>query len=151
MGKGGRPLGSAGLLPGAERLALSVLRQALDDYQAGNLGAGLWLSSDHGLTWARAAGLDGEHDWCDVLAYRGLAIDGAYDPALDGDLPMEQDASSSRTYKVLLRFKGTGENRLVVSSLVTAAAACGGDIAAAVAELRGTAAGERLRAWLVGE
>lgn len=148
MGKAGRPLGGAVVLPGPAGLAAAVIRQAFEDHQAGNLGAGLWLASEHGLTWARAAGLDGDYDWREVLRVRGLAIDGAYAIELDADMP---ETGDNKTYKAILRFRASGESRLVVSALVTACAACGGDLPAAVRDLAGTAAGERLRAWLTGE
>lgn len=148
MGKAGRPPGGAAVQPGPAGLAAAVIRQAIEDHQAGNLGAGLWLGSEHGLTWARAAGLDGDYDWRTVLRRRGLLLGGEYVPALDTDMP---ELDNNKTYKAVLRFRRSGESRLVVAALVTACAACGGDLPAAVRDLAGTAAGERLRAWLTGE
>ena len=148
-----------------EGLACAVLRQAVRDARAGHDEAAAWLQSCWGELWARAAGLDEDHAWTDVLSAQGFR------PAKREYMP-ERDhadvtAKSEDEYRgarrgrprtspvpthfwVKLVFMNDALTRAVVSDLRYALVSCDGDLPAALGELRGTPAGDRLLTWLTG-
>lgn len=155
---------------GPEGLVTAVLRQAVKDARAGIVEAAAWLHT-WGELWAGAAGLDHAYAWADVLNAQGIRHTGAdYMPGKDHPdvMTITQEAKPPRRptgrpvgrprtrpaparISIRLLVLNDATTRAVISDLRQALAACDGDLAAALGELRGTPAGDRLQAWLGGE
>lgn len=137
-------LSMADIVPGPRGLAAAVLARAVDDARDGNLAAGAWLASEHATPWVWLAELD---DWARQVQHSGLAWEGEYMAELD-DLP---EVGKQEHARAVVRFRKTRLYGHVITQLQAALVACDGDLAAAVGEMRGTPAGDHLRAWLEGE
>lgn len=155
---------------GPEGIVTAVLRQAVKDARAGIGEAAAWLHT-WGELWAGAAGLDHAYAWADVLNTQGIRHTGSeYMPARDHPdvTTITQEAKPPRRpsgrpvgrprtrpaparISIRLLVLNDATTRAVMSDLRQALAACDGDLPAALGELRGTPAGDRLRAWLGGE
>lgn len=155
---------------GPEGLVTAVLRQAVKDARAGIVEAAVWLHT-WGELWAGAAGLDHAHAWANVLNAQGIRHTGAdYMPGRDHPdvttviqeakpprRPSGRPTGRPRTRPaparigVRLIVLNDATMRAVITDLRQALTACDGDLAAALGELRGTPAGDRLQAWLLGE
>lgn len=143
----------------------AVLRQAVKDARAGIGEAAVWLQT-WGELWAGAAGLDQAHAWADVLHAQGIRHTGkdymperdhpdvtaqADRPAYTGKprgRPRTRPAPARVGVKLIVVNDAT--TRAVMVGLRQALAACDGDLPAALGELRGTPAGDRLQEWLTG-
>ncbi len=149
MANGTRGAPSLGerLPPGPAGLASAVLRQAVEDARAGTDAAVVWLASDHAAPWVLAAGVVVDV-WRGMLLRRGLLTEGDYMPNHDFDLPVDD---GGKLGKALIRYRKTAEFRRIVNALQGAVDACDGDLAAALGELRGTAAGDWLARRLAGD
>lgn len=150
---------------GPEGILTAVLRQAVKDAQAGIIEAAAWLHT-WGELWARAGGLDHAYAWADVLQAQGIRQMGKdYMPERDHpdvtalpDRPAytgrprgrpRTHATPARVGVKLIVVNDTA-TRAVMAGLRQALAACDGDLPAALGELRGTPAGDRLQEWLTG-
>jgi hypothetical protein len=151
-------------------MVAAVLRQAVKDARAGIVEAAVWLQT-WGELWAGAAGLDQAHAWADVLQAQGIRHTGKdYMPERDHPdvtavsdtgrpserprtgrplgRPRTRPAPSRIGVKLIVVNDAT--TRAVMGGLRQALAACDGDLPAALGELRGTPAGDRLQEWLTG-
>lgn len=148
---------------GPRGVVVAVLRQAVKDARAGTIEAAAWLQT-WGELWARAAGLDQVYAWADVLHAQGIRHTGRdYMPERDHpDVTALQPDQSTHTGRprtrpaparigVKLVVANDKATRAVMADLRQALAACDGDLSAALGELRGTPAGDRLLTWLAGE
>lgn len=155
---------------GPEGIVTAVLRQAVKDARAGIIEAAVWLHT-WGETWAGAAGLDHDYAWADVLHAQGIRNTGMdYTPARDHPavVTMTQEAKppgrpsgrpvgrprtrpAPARISIRLIVLNDATTRAVMADLRQALAACDGDLPAALGELRGTPAGDRLITWLGGE